>query len=124
MSVTTTTNPTSTHLTTLLSDYELHHSGDANPPQPPNARSIPPQLAPNDNPPSWPHDHRRIPSYRPLNTTLNPAERPWGGNRFETGIIFIMLHGVRINGTVSRAWSSTGGKLFPGAFRYQIGGEW
>ncbi|PYH48925.1 uncharacterized protein BP01DRAFT_353231 [Aspergillus saccharolyticus JOP 1030-1] len=125
MSTTTaiTTTPSTTRVGTLsvLSDYELHHSG---------ATTSSPSLDSTDSttpsapPTNWPTDHRRVPAYRPVNRNQNQSERPAGANGAEYVFIQTMLHGVWLNAVVSRIWHATGGKINDKIFHYEIGGEW
>ncbi|PYH80124.1 hypothetical protein BO82DRAFT_241437, partial [Aspergillus uvarum CBS 121591] len=119
----TTTTTASTRVGTLsvLSDYELHHSGEATPSSSLESTSNTTQPA---QPANWPTDHRRVPAYRPANRELNLSERQAGANRAEFVFIQTMLHGVWLNAVVSRVWHATGGKINDKIFHYEIGGEW
>lgn len=92
MSVTTTTTQPNTF--SVLSDYELHHSGTESP-QPPQVPQPQPQLQP--QPENWPSNHRRIPPFRPINRQLDRSQRPAGSNAPEFVFIQAMLHGVWLN---------------------------
>ncbi|OJJ99847.1 hypothetical protein ASPACDRAFT_119637 [Aspergillus aculeatus ATCC 16872] len=122
-SATTTITTSSTRVGTLsvLSDYELHHSGEATPS--PSQESTSSTTSP-AQPANWPIDHRRVPAYRPANRELNLSERQAGANRAEFVFIQTMLHGVWLNAVVSRVWHATGGKINDKIFHYEIGGEW
>lgn len=135
MSVTTTSNPVTTQTIRLLTDYEIHHSGDPDATAPsPNAHPIPPtpsasttlssSSAAEEQPDNWPTEHRRIPPHRPINRELDFAERPAGLNGAEFVFIQVMLNGVRLNANVARLWRATGGKINDRIFRYDVGGEW
>ncbi|KIW99956.1 uncharacterized protein Z518_10884 [Rhinocladiella mackenziei CBS 650.93] len=124
MSITTTTNPTSRAVLEVLTDYDLHHSGDpqrSGPPEHPKPQARAPE--PYNNPHWWPNDHRRIPPYRPVNRNLDRSQRPAGVNRIERAFIFTMLRGVQLEANISTLWRHTGGKLNDKIFRYDIGGE-
>ncbi|KAL4905123.1 hypothetical protein BDW74DRAFT_153055 [Aspergillus multicolor] len=116
---TTTTNPT----LSLLTDYELHHStpssSSLSPPQPQSQSQ-----AQASNPPTWPTDHRRIPSYRPINRSLDFNERSAGSSVPEFIFIQVMLHGVWLNASIAQLWRATGGKINERIFRHDVGGEY
>ncbi|RAL07222.1 uncharacterized protein BO97DRAFT_264780 [Aspergillus homomorphus CBS 101889] len=122
MSTTTATTTTSsaTRVGTLsvLSDYELHHSGQVNTSQ--SSEST----ASSTQPANWPTDHRRVPAYRPVNRGQNLSERAAGANAAEFVFIQTMLHGCWLNAVASRIWHATGGKINDKIFHYEIGGEW
>lgn len=106
MSVTTTDNPISTTLHQAaaatnnnnstdahLRDYDVHLSSttDAAAVAAPNAHPAPAA----SNPPNWPTDtYRGMPPYRPINTGLDMASRPWGGNPVGDAFVFTMFTGV------------------------------
>lgn len=99
MSVTTTANPVSASVLQVLTDYDLHHSGDpARPrtPQSPNQRPEPVRQA--EDPENWDTEHRRVPPYRPVDPSLLGPERPGGTNPIETAFIYTMLNGVGLVG--------------------------
>jgi hypothetical protein len=98
MSVTTSTNTVTGGVLHVLTDYDLHHSGnpqDPKRPASPNAPHINP--AEHSNPEWWPTNHRRIPDYRPVNQHLDRTLRPDGINGMERTFIFTMLRGVQLN---------------------------
>ncbi|KAL4927328.1 uncharacterized protein BDV17DRAFT_292761 [Aspergillus undulatus] len=135
---TTTTTTTSTATATapnplsLLSDYELHHSGHGHsisPDQSTTSYTSPSQTQQNQQqhqqPNDWPTSHRRIPPYRPINRTLDFAERAAGASVPEYIFIQSMLHGVWINASISRLWRFTGGRYINERwFRFDVGGEY
>lgn len=95
MSVTTTENPVSQTVLHLLTDYELHHSGDATiagAVEEPNSRELPTS----ENPEWWPTNYRRIPDHRPINRHLDKSLRPGGTDPVEVWFIFTMLAGVAL----------------------------
>lgn len=95
MSVTTTANPVTGTVLSLLADYDLHHSGqsEVDAPAAPNSRPQP-QV---NNPEWWPTDHNNIPDFRPVNRNLDLEQRPDGVNPIERLFIFTMLNGVGLN---------------------------
>ncbi|KAL4790683.1 hypothetical protein BDV19DRAFT_371910 [Aspergillus venezuelensis] len=128
MSTTTTTTATARHPTTLslLSDYELHHSGQSES-QTPVPPSIPSQSlsSPNaSNPPTWPTTHRRVPPHRPINRSLDFNERSAGASVPEYIFIQSMLHGVWLNASIAQLWRKTGGRINERWFRFDVGGEY
>ncbi|KAJ5912897.1 hypothetical protein N7504_001780 [Penicillium tannophilum] len=112
MSITTTQTRASVP---LLADYELHHSGSQV--NEPPASSASQQI-------SWPAHYRRIPPHRPINYDLDYDERPAGSNPAESVLIFVLMHGVWLNGSIAKLWRKTGGKINDRIFRYEVGGEW
>ncbi|CAI6306193.1 unnamed protein product [Periconia digitata] len=98
MSVTTTANPQTYNLRTVLADYELHHTPESEPldtslnahPEPSTTSSSP------SNPPHWPTDARRVPNYRPLNRNLVQSERRVYQNGVEQAFVGVMFTGVVI----------------------------
>ncbi len=97
MSVTTSTNTVTQSVLHLLTDYDLHHSGDpaiSGRPEPPNASQT--DTAEHQNPDWWPTDHRRVPDHRPVNQDLDRSLRPDGINGAERTFIFTMLRGVQL----------------------------
>ncbi|KAL2815822.1 hypothetical protein BDW59DRAFT_166635 [Aspergillus cavernicola] len=117
MSTTTTTT------LSILADYELHHSGNNQAPSESDSQSVSPSLSPSQ-PQTWPSNHRRIPPYRPINRTLDQAERAAGANVGEVIFIQSMMHGVWLNASISQLWRSTGGRLNDRIFRFDVGGEY
>ncbi|PWY62326.1 hypothetical protein BO83DRAFT_412664 [Aspergillus eucalypticola CBS 122712] len=126
MSSTTTTTATTTSRAvdastlSILSDYEIHHTGSETQPQP----RVPRDAVPVTQPVDWPSHYRRIPSYRPLNRNLSYEERSAGTGPVEYMFIQTMLHGVWLNATVARLWRFTGGRINDKIFHYEVGGEW
>lgn len=106
MSVTTTDNPVSTTLHRAvaadhLHDYEVHltnhdddddNDNEAVPAAAPNSLDAPRPAA--SYPPGWPSDARGYPPYRPINTGLDRASRPWGGSPVGDAFVFTMFTGV------------------------------
>lgn len=99
MSVTTTDNPISTTLHRAadnadhLRDYQVHvtnHDHGATT----SSSSSPPTATTVSNPPDWPDDYRGMPPYRPINTGLDLASRPWGGNPVGDAFVMTMFTGV------------------------------
>lgn len=93
MSVTTTDNARVTAVRHLLADYELHHSqppeGEEQPaPEPNDQRELP-----SDNPPNWPTEWRRVPSYRPVQNQLDDQREVYN-NEIEHNFIRVMFGGV------------------------------
>ncbi|KAJ6015142.1 hypothetical protein N7540_009733 [Penicillium herquei] len=115
MSRTTTTTTTSS--LSVLADYEVHHSGQEQPPAPSGASSP-------SQPVDWPTHHRRMPAYRPVNQNLDYNERTAGTSVPEYMFIQTMLHGVWLNASTSRLWRFTGGRINDKIFHYEVGGEW
>ncbi|KAK6080152.1 X-Pro dipeptidyl-peptidase C-terminal non-catalytic domain-containing protein [Seiridium cupressi] len=100
MSVTTTDNPVTSTISETLQDYEIHLTGEQDlPPRhvwvPLTDHSAPPV----DNPQGWEDSFRGVPNYRPVNTELDRASRPWGSNAVESGFVFLMLNGVWLTGS-------------------------
>ncbi|KAL4945234.1 hypothetical protein BDV06DRAFT_219489 [Aspergillus oleicola] len=130
MSSTTTTTTTTTPTTlSLLSDYELHHSGQTEDRSTPQTSSFPPHSQSSfdsnvSNPPTWPTTHRRVPPYRPINRDLDFNERSAGASVPEYIFIQSMLHGVWLNASISQLWRATGGKINDRWFRFDVGGEY
>lgn len=143
MSSTTTTTTTTTSRAvdastlSILSDYEIHHTGSETQPQP----RVPRDAVPVSQPVDWPSHYRRIPSYRPVNRNLSYEERSAGTSPVEYMFIQTMLHGVWLNAvsiyakssnwiiliyvqSVARLWRFTGGRINDKIFHYEVGGEW
>ncbi|OJZ90260.1 hypothetical protein ASPFODRAFT_40557 [Aspergillus luchuensis CBS 106.47] len=126
MSSTTTTTTTTTsravdaRTLSILSDYEIHHTGSETQPQP----RVPRDAVPVSQPVDWPSHYRRIPSYRPVNRNLSYEERSAGTSPVEYMFIQTMLHGVWLNASVARLWRFTGGRINDKIFHYEVGGEW
>ena len=105
MSVTTTANTVTGSVLHLLTDYDLHHSGDpahAGTPTSPNDHPVPGTQ--HGNPDNWPRNYQGIPDYRPINYNLDPDERPAGSNPIEMVFIYTMLNGVRLNAVCSQVY--------------------
>ncbi|RAK97978.1 uncharacterized protein BO80DRAFT_467423 [Aspergillus ibericus CBS 121593] len=121
MSTTTTTTTTHTSTLSILSDYEIHHTGSETQPQPQAPSTSTPAVS---QPVDWPSNYRRVPPYRPANRNLDYDERAAGASPAEYVFIQSMLHGVWLNAAVSRLWRFTGGRINDKIFHYEIGGEW
>ncbi|KAI1849468.1 hypothetical protein JX265_012717 [Neoarthrinium moseri] len=124
MSVTTTDNPVTSTISETLQDYEIHLTGEQD--LPPRHVWVPltdHQPPPVDNPVGWDNAHRGVPNYRPVNTQLDFAQRPYGSNGVETGFVFLMLNGVWLTGTANWLWRSTAGKVTNTVWRWKVGGE-
>lgn len=94
MSVTTTSNPLTYTVQSVLTDYELHHSEHSDQPAPaPNDTPVPRT----SNPPNWPENYRRIPEHRPTNRELDQAERRVYQNPIERAFISTMFTGLYTN---------------------------
>ncbi|PYH67388.1 uncharacterized protein BO88DRAFT_489345 [Aspergillus vadensis CBS 113365] len=123
-STTTTTTSTSRAVDastlSILSDYEIHHTGSETQPQP----RVPRDAVPVSQPVDWPSHYRRIPSYRPVDRNLSYEERSAGTSPVEYMFIQTMLHGVWLNASVARLWRFTGGRINDKIFHYKVGGEW
>jgi hypothetical protein len=95
MSVTTTANPLTYNISSVLADYELTHS-DSNTPLDTSLNAHP-RSASAPNPQilcDWPTDHRRVPTYRPINTELDQSQRRVYQNPIERAFIVVMFSGV------------------------------
>jgi hypothetical protein len=92
MSVTTTANPLTHTLSTVLADYDLHHTDES------HDTSLNAHPAPSEthNPSDWPTEHRRVPAFRPVNTQLDQSERRVYQNGAERTFILVMFTGVFI----------------------------
>jgi hypothetical protein len=91
MSVTTTANPITYNLQTVLADYDLHHTEEE------LDTSLNAHPAPNTsqaNPSSWPTEHRRVPEFRPINRELDQSERRVFQNGIEQVFVGVMFTGV------------------------------
>jgi hypothetical protein len=92
MSVTTTSNPTTTELHRVLNDYTIHLTGVE------TETAVNPRSRPTvENPENWPEDYHNVPAYRPINRHLDYEDRPGGTNPIERLFIYTMLHGVWLN---------------------------
>ncbi|KAL1965788.1 hypothetical protein VTN77DRAFT_5109 [Rasamsonia byssochlamydoides] len=127
MSVTTTTtaNVVTTRTTlSILTDYDLHHTGSDDD-TPLSSTQVHCHQQQRQQPNTWPtNNYRRLPPHRPINRHLDFAQRPSGASLGESIFIEMMLHGVWLNATVSAIWRKTAGRLNDRIFRYEIGGEW
>ena len=96
MSVTTTSNTTTQSVLNLLADYEVTHSGDDTDAtvEAPNPR--PSAEEARQNPDWWTRDHNDVPTYRPINYSLDRELRPWARPGIETAFVSTMLSGVGI----------------------------
>ncbi|CAL3967005.1 hypothetical protein PZA11_003440 [Diplocarpon coronariae] len=126
MSLTTTDNPATLSLQQTLSNYDLHLTGEDNvdPVEKSAPSSRPGREAGAQNPSSWPQNYYRVPNHRPIDRTLNWAERPTGSNPAEQLFIIVMFAGVSLNAGMAQLWGKTGGRVFKGVLSYAIGGEW
>jgi hypothetical protein len=106
MSVTTTANPLTYNISSVLADYEITHS-DSNAPldTTPNAHPRP-TSSPHPEPArGWPVDHRRVPTYRPINTELDQSQRRVYQNPIERAFIIVMFSGVFVESVSARSGS-------------------
>ncbi|KAK0643006.1 hypothetical protein B0T16DRAFT_459200 [Cercophora newfieldiana] len=105
-----------------LRDYTIQLTGgsDVTASEPSPAASTPAAV---QNPPSWETEYREVPPYRPVNTQLDRASRPWGSNGVENVIIFAMFQGVWLKSSVAWLWRKTGGRFDSETFSTTIGGE-
>jgi hypothetical protein len=103
MSVTTTANPLTYNVSSVLADYELTHS-DSNTPLDTSLNAHPRSAsAPNPEIPcDWPTDHRRVPTYRPINTELDQSQRRVYQNPIERAFIAVMFTGVFVESVSMR----------------------
>jgi len=91
MSVTTTANPVTYSLQTVLADYNLHHTEEE---VDTSLNAHPAPAGSNENPSSWPTEHRRVPAYRPINTELDQSERRVYLSGVEQAFVTVMFTGV------------------------------
>jgi hypothetical protein len=101
MSVTTTSNTQTYNLRATLADYDLHHTPATDPLDTTLNVHPSPDCSPNNNPPNWPTDERRVPPYRPINTELDQSERRVYQNGVERTFVTVMFTGVWLE-SVSR----------------------
>jgi hypothetical protein len=91
-----TTVVTTSELENVLQNYKIHLTGQSSTTssssQEPQMRAISSQ-----NPPNWPVDYRRVPDYRPVDTTRDVEGRPNGNNGLERGFLTVMFTGVFLN---------------------------
>lgn len=95
MSTTTTANPRTYQLRTVLADYDLHHSAET--PELDtslNAHPVPGSHVTSQNPPDWPTDERRVPPCRPVNTNLDQSQRRVYTSPVERAFVTVMFTGV------------------------------
>ncbi|PWO22601.1 FabG, Dehydrogenase [Pyrenophora tritici-repentis] len=104
MSVTTTANPATYNLQSVLAEYDLHHTEETHDPSL-NAHPNPNSSA--QNPSHWPTDHRRVPAYRPINTALDQGQRRVYLNTGEQVFVGIMFTGVFLESAVSKIWRAS-----------------
>lgn len=100
MSATSTDNATAIQIQRTLNDYHIRLTGED--------AELPEVAAPNQsveihssNPAGWPQNYRNVPSYRPINRSLDRSLRPGGSNAIEQAFLYIMFRGVWLN-AVSR----------------------
>ncbi|KAF4339636.1 hypothetical protein FBEOM_6419 [Fusarium beomiforme] len=103
----------------ILRDYELHHSQGRE--GSPDCRAAP---AASLDHPEFDLPHRRVPAYRPLNTDAAHVN----GVRVYTSTaerVFIaaMFRGLNVNATAAQTWRATVGRFTDKVWKYQIGGE-
>lgn len=145
----TTTAKSNTYRVTIPADYQIYHSKSPSKPSQ-ETRSSEPRTIGNaqvNNPPGWPVDRRRIPDYRPVNTSLDQESRRTFRNVAERAFIANMFRGVAFNAVstscweipsgndslrqrsrskqgTAQVWRATVGKYYPNFFQVKIGGEW
>lgn len=107
-------------ISTVLADYDVHHSGQSTEEAGGPALST---AAAHNNPPGWDVSHRRVPPYRPINRHLDQSQRAVYQNNGERAFIKVLFTGVVINAFVARLWRATGGKINDSIFKYPLGGE-
>ena len=84
----------------ILADYEVHHTGTEEAPAPNTAtRTL--------QPANWPSNHRRMPTYRPINRELDFNDRAAGASAGEFIFIQGMLHGVWLNAVRIKSGENT-----------------
>ncbi|CAK7219724.1 hypothetical protein SBRCBS47491_003946 [Sporothrix bragantina] len=130
VTTTTTSNRTGRILSSVLNDYELHHSQkdgnetDASATASTASSSSTPTALHHDTPADWDNTaHRRVPAYRPVNRERDQGEVRVYLNRIEQVFIGTMFTGVFLNATAARVWRATGGRVKDDIFRYRVGGE-
>lgn len=104
MSVTTTANPQTHFLHTILADYDLHHSEITEHNDTSLNEHASPLTSSRDvmqNPPHWPNDHRRIPGFRPVNRELNQSQRRVYLSSIERAFVTVMFTGVLVEAVSS-----------------------
>ncbi|KAI5249146.1 hypothetical protein E4T42_05337 [Aureobasidium subglaciale] len=122
MSVTLTENRVTYSLGRTLADYDLQHSGeDSDVSAAPNSRSAPEGTS--NNPSDWEDNFRRVPDYRPVDTSLDFSYRDTTQNGIERAFIWNMFNGIVLTSATNRLWRATGGKINNTYFRWQVGGE-
>ncbi|KEZ43315.1 hypothetical protein SAPIO_CDS4760 [Scedosporium apiospermum] len=120
MSSTTETITQTRTARTILQDYQLHHSGAAEPSSSNSNGAGPARMS---NPPDWPTNARRIPPYRPVDQNRDHSQIRVYTSGIERAFIITMFTGVFINATAAKQWRRTGGRFTKRIFRYPIGGE-
>jgi len=111
MSMTTTVHPRPYQVSHLLADYQLTHSQET-------ALDTPQPTQP--TPSDWPTtEHRRVPAYRAVNTTLDQRERRVYSNGAERAFVAVMFTGVFLQSVSS---SYMGPTFFSCDGRWKHGG--
>ncbi|CAI4214085.1 unnamed protein product [Parascedosporium putredinis] len=107
---------------TVLTDYELHHSGASETPHPP---PLPPKARPRRRRRTRPTGRPRPGGcpYRPTNVDRDQSEVRVYTHPAERAFIVTMFTGVLITATAAKQWRRTVGKIAPESFKYRIGGE-
>lgn len=101
MSVTTTSNAQTYNLRTVLADYSIHHTPETDPLDT-SLNTHPSPSSAQQNPPHWPTDQRRVPSYRPVNTQLDQSQRRVFMNGAERAFVNVMFSGVLLEAVSAR----------------------
>ncbi|KAK0384829.1 hypothetical protein NLU13_7307 [Sarocladium strictum] len=126
MSTTATTSKQA--LDHVLADYEIRLTGTGAAAQgrisPESVSPLPEVQRDANTPPDWPTDHRRVPPYRPIDHSLDPAERIVYSNGVERAFITTMFFGLRLITATHRTWKYTGGRWRDDLFVCTIGGEY
>lgn len=79
-------------ISTVLADYDIHHSGPGR-----STEAALGAAAAHQNPPGWDVTHRRVPPYRPINRHLDQSQRAVFQNNGERAFITVLFTGVVIN---------------------------
>lgn len=108
---------------TVLTDYELHHSGASEDAASSSSSTQGSSSSAPQNPPNWPTTSRRVPPYRPTNVDRDQSEVRVYTHPAERAFIVTMFTGVLITATAAKQWRRTVGKIAPESFKYRIGGE-
>ncbi|EXM31533.1 hypothetical protein RAB80_012512 [Fusarium oxysporum f. sp. vasinfectum] len=103
----------------ILRDYELHHSQDRE--ESPDCRTSPVTSAEH---PEFDLPHRRVPEYRPLNRDAAHVN----GVRVYTStaerfFITAMFRGLSVNASAAQYWRASIGRFTDKVWKYQVGGE-